>query len=178
MKRKVILYISQSLDGFIVDNKGSVDWIIGNNKNYISDYGYENFIKNIDTVVLGANTYKQIKNELSPDKWVYENLQSYVFTNEKIKDIENIKYVNMNIEKLINKLKQEKGKDIWICGGANLVNQCVKANLIDEYQITTVPIILGNGVRLFEENNKKINLEFKEIKEENGLIMGIYTKRL
>lgn len=177
MKRKVILYISQSLDGFIADNKGSVDWIIGNNKNYISDYGYENFIKNIDTVVLGSNTYKQIKNELSPDKWVYENLQSYVFTNEKIKDIENIKYVNMNIEKLINKLKQEKGKNIWICGGANLVNQCVKANLIDEYQITTVPIILGNGVRLFEENNKKINIEFKEIKEENGLIMGIYTKR-
>lgn len=83
MKRKVILYISQSLDGFIADNKGSVDWIIGNNKKYISDYGYENFIKNIDTVILGANTYKQIKNELSPNKWVYENLQSYVLTNEK-----------------------------------------------------------------------------------------------
>ena len=177
MERKVILYISQSLDGFIADNKGSVDWIIGNNKKYISDYGYENFIKNIDTVILGANTYKQIKNELSPDKWVYENLQSYVLTNEKIKDTENIKYVNMNIEELINKLKQEKGKDIWICGGANLVNQCVKENLIDEYQITTVPVILGNGIRLFEKNNKKINLEIKEIKEENGLIMGIYIKR-
>ena len=178
MERKVILYISQSLDGFIADNKGSVEWIIGNDKKYASDYGYEKFIEDIDTVILGANTYKQIKNELSPDKWVYENLQSYVLTNEKIKDTEAIKYVNMNIEKLINKLKQEKGKDIWICGGANLVNQCVKANLIDEYQITTVPIILGNGVRLFGENNKKINLEFKEIKEENGLIMGIYTKRL
>ena len=177
MERKVILYISQSLDGFIADNKGSVDWIIGNNEKYISDYGYENFIKNIDTVILGANTYKQIKNELSPDKWVYENLQSYVLTNEKIKDTENIKYVNMNIEELINKLKQENGKDIWICGGANLVNQCVKENLIDEYQITTVPVILGNGIRLFEKNNKKINLEFKEIKEENGLIMGIYIKR-
>ena len=83
----------------------------------------------------------------------------------------------MNIEELINKLKQEKEKDIWICGGANLVNQCVKENLIDEYQITTVPVILGNGIRLFEKNNKKINLEFKEIKEENGLIMGIYIKR-
>ena len=177
MERKVILYISQSLDGFIADSKGSVNWIVGNSNEYIGDYGYENFIKNIDTVILGANTYNQIKNELSPNKWAYENLQSYVLTDEKIKDTENIKYVNMNIEKLINKLKQEKGKDIWICGGANLVNQCVKANLIDEYQITTVPVILGNGVRLFEENNKKINLEFKEIKEENGLIMGIYTKR-
>lgn len=64
MERKVILYISQSLDGFIVDNKGSVEWIIGNNKEYASDYGYEKFIKNIDIVILGANTYKQIKNTL------------------------------------------------------------------------------------------------------------------
>ncbi len=58
-----------------------------------------------------------------------------------------------------------------------MVNQCIKENLIDEYQITTVPVILGNGIRLFEENNKKIRLELKEIKEENGLIMGIYAKR-
>ena len=64
MKRKVILYISQSLDGFIADSKGNVDWILGNNENYDSDYGYETFIKDIDTVILGANTYKQIKNEL------------------------------------------------------------------------------------------------------------------
>ena len=177
MKRKVILYISQSLDGFISDNKGSVDWILGNNKEYIGDYGYNNFIKNIGTVILGENTYKQIKNELSPDKWVYEDLQSYVLTNEKIKDTINIKYVNINIKELINRLQQEKGKNIWICGGANLVNQCIKENLIDEYQITTVPVILGNGIRLFEENNKKIRLELKEIKEENGLIMGIYAKR-
>ena len=112
MKRKVILYISQSLDGFIADSKGNVDWILGNNENYDSDYGYENFIKDVDTVILGANTYKQIKNELSPDKWVYENLQSYVLTNEIIEDTTNIKYVNMNIKELINRLQKEHGKNI------------------------------------------------------------------
>lgn len=83
----------------------------------------------------------------------------------------------MNIKELINKLQQEKGKNIWICGGSNLVNQCVKENLIDEYQITTVPVILGNGIRLFDENNKNIKLKLKDTKEENGLIMGIYEKR-
>ena len=177
MKRKVILYISQSLDGFIADSKGNVDWILGNNENYDSDYGYEIFIKDIDTVILGANTYKQVKNELSPDKWVYENLQSYVLTNERIEDTTNIKYVNMNIKELINRLQQENGKNIWICGGANLVNQCVTEDLIDEYQITTVPVILGNGIRLFEKNNKNIKIELKDTKEENGLILGIYSKR-
>lgn len=176
MKRKVILYISQSLDGFIADNNGGVEWILGNDKEYDGDYGYANFIKNIDTVILGANTYKQIKNELSPGQWVYEGLQSYVLTHEIVDDTAEIKHVNINIKELLNKLQQEKGKNIWICGGANLISQCIKENIIDEYQITTVPVILGDGIRLFEKNNKKIKLELKEIKEENGLITGIYRK--
>lgn len=177
MKRKVILYISQSLDGFIADNRGSVDWILGNDEKYSSDYGYNSFIKDIDTVILGYNTYIQIKNELSPNNWVYENLKSYVLTNEKIEDTKNIKYISIKIKELIDQLQQENGKNIWICGGANLISQCVKENLIDEYQITTVPVILGNGIRLFEENNKNIKLSLKEAKVENGLITGIYTKK-
>lgn len=177
MKRKVILYISQSLDGYIADQDGNVNWILGNDENYESDYGYETFIKDIDTVILGSKTYKQIKNDLSPDKWVYEDLQSYVLTSEQIEAAEKIKYVNTKVKDLIDKLRQEKGKNIWICGGANLANQCVKEDLIDEYQITTVPIILGTGIRLFEETNQQIQLVLKKVKEENGLITGIYTKR-
>lgn len=177
MKRKVILYISQSLDGYIADQDGNVNWILGNDENYESDYGYETFIKDIDTVILGSKTYKQIKNDLSPDKWVYEDLQSYVLTSEQIEAAEKIKHVNAKVKDLIDKLRQEKGKNIWICGGANLANQCVKEDLIDEYQITTVPIILGTGIRLFEETNQQIQLVLKKVKEENGLITGIYTKR-
>lgn len=176
MKRKVILYISQSLDGFIADSKGNVDWILGNDENYDSDYGYEAFINDIDTVILGATTYRQIINELSPDKWVYENLQSYVLTNENLEDTPNIKFVNTSVKRLINNLQKADGKNIWICGGASLINQCVKEDLIDEYQITTVPIILGNGIKLFTENDKRIKLKLKNTKEENGLILGIYTK--
>lgn len=58
-----------------------------------------------------------------------------------------------------------------------MVNQCIKEDVIDEYQITTVPVILGNRIRLFEENNKNIRLELKDTKEENGFIMSIYEKR-
>ena len=45
-ERKIILYISQSLDGFIADSNKSVDWIAGENQEHNGDYGYNHFIKN------------------------------------------------------------------------------------------------------------------------------------
>ncbi len=177
MNRKVILYISTSVDGFIADKLGSVNWINGQEENYESDYGYNNFIKNIDTVILGYNTYKQVVEELSPNEWVYNGLQSYVFTEKNMKDAEDIKFVNEDITTFIKKMKNTKGKNIWICGGANIANQLVKANLIDEYHITTIPVILGSGIRLFQKDNVYIRLKLEESKEENGIITNIYSKR-
>lgn len=175
--RKVILYISTSIDGFIADKVGSVDWINGQDENDESDYGYNNFIKNIDTVILGHNTYRQIVEELSPKDWIYKELNSYVFTKKNLSDKENIKFINEDIISFIKKLKKQEGKDIWICGGANIVNQLVKENIIDEYHITIIPIIVGNGIRLFIENDINIKLRLKESKVENGIITNIYVKR-
>lgn len=135
------------------------------------------FLKLQTLLFQGTITYKQIINELSPDKWVYEDLQSYVLTSKNLKNTSNIKFVNTSIKQLLNRLQIADGKNIWICGGASLVNQCIKENLIDEYQITTVPVILGSGIRLFEDNNKTINLKLKDLKEENSLTLGIYAKR-
>lgn len=177
MGRKVILYISISVDGFISDKLGGVSWINGQNESYESDYGYENFIKNIDTVILGYNTYRQVSEELSPKEWTYKDLKSYVFTKKNIKNTEDIKFVSEDITSFIKQLKNKNGKDIWICGGANIVNQLVKSNLIDEYHITTIPVILGSGIRLFQDDNINIKLKLKESKVENGIITNIYSKR-
>lgn len=177
MNRKVILYISTSVDGYIADTKGSVFWINGQDENYESDYGYNDFIKSVDTVIMGYNTYKQITEELSPNEWVYQGLQSYVFTEKTVDDTGDIKFVNEDITLFIDKLKKEDGKNIWICGGSNLLNQLVKEDLIDEYHITTIPIILGSGIRLFQENNVVTKLRLQESTEENGIITNIYLKR-
>ncbi len=175
--RKVILYICTSVDGFIADKVGNVDWIKGQDENYESDYGYEDFIKNIDTVILGYNTYKKITEELSPNEWVYKDLQSYVFTEKNIKDTEDIIFVNEDLTSFVKELKNKNEKDIWICGGAQIVNQLVRQDIIDEYHITTIPIILGQGIRLFQESNANIKLKLEEINEENGIITSIYSKR-
>ena len=74
--RRTVLYMAVSLDGFIADENGGIDWL---NK-YDGGEMYEEFLRTVDTVVMGRRTYNQIINELSPDKWVYEGLKSYVAT--------------------------------------------------------------------------------------------------
>ena len=64
--RKVSLFIAMSLDGYIADNKGGVDWLEGQGDNNENMDSYSEFVKNIDTVVMGWNTYYQVATELSP----------------------------------------------------------------------------------------------------------------
>jgi dihydrofolate reductase len=67
--RKVILFIAMSLDGYIADCEGKVDWLegLGNEEEMIDTYS--EFVTQVDTVVMGFNTYHQIVTELSPDEW-------------------------------------------------------------------------------------------------------------
>lgn len=66
--RKVILFIAASLDGYIADNNGRVDWIVGQSSSEENIDTYSIFIKDVDTVVMGWNTYYQIITELSPSE--------------------------------------------------------------------------------------------------------------
>ena len=147
--RKIILYIAMSLDGYIADKFGGVSWLGGDGSDSKNPGSYEEFMETIDTVILGYNTYHQIITELSPDIWVYNNKMSYVITHKHFEDKDNIRFTD-DLENLILKLKQEKGKDIWICGGAKIVHQLIFLNLIDEFYFTIIPTILGEGIRLFE----------------------------
>lgn len=76
--RKIILYIAMSLDGKIADENGNVNWLVGDDIHDTSST-YDNFIQNIDTVIMGYNTYHQVVTELSPDTWVYKELKTFVF---------------------------------------------------------------------------------------------------
>ena len=123
------------------------------------------------------NTYEQIVNELSKDKWVYEDFMSYVITHRKMEDKACIKFVDDDVCSLIKELKMKSGKDIWICGGANIVSQLMKEDLIDRYHISVIPTILGDGIRLFEKNKNEIKLKLIETKTYNGIVDLIYELR-
>ena len=76
--KKVVLYIAMSLDGYICDEEGQVDWLSGHGDDD-SEGSYENFIQNVDTVIMGRTTYQQVTSVLSPDTWPYDGIAELIY---------------------------------------------------------------------------------------------------
>ncbi|WP_417084788.1 dihydrofolate reductase family protein [Evtepia gabavorous] len=175
--RKVSLFIAMSLDGYIADSKGGVDWLNGHGNYDENTDTYSEFAKTIDTILMGWNTYHQIVTELSPMEWVYNEFTTYVITHNEHTSSEKIRFVDINPVDLVKRLKEQNGKDIWVCGGANLVQQLVNEDLIDYYYITVIPTLLGSGIRLFENGKYEIKLRLLDTQSYNGMTDLIYTRR-
>ena len=82
--RDVILFIAMSLDGYIADKDGGVGWLSGQSVQGETKDVYSDFIKDVDTVIMGWNTYHQVVTELSPEELVYKGLQSYIITHMEV----------------------------------------------------------------------------------------------
>ena len=121
--KKISLFIAMSLDGYIADSKGSVEWLTGQGNDEDNIDSYSEFVKDIDTVVMGWYTYHQIVTELSPNEWVYNDFTTYVVTHNQKTSSDKINFTNESSVDLVKKLREESGKDIWICGGATLIQQ-------------------------------------------------------
>lgn len=175
--RKIVLFIAMSLDGYIADSEGGVQWLEGQGDDSENIDAYSEFIKDIDTILMGRNTYNQLVTELSPNEWIYGDFLTYVFTHKQTASAKNICFTEESPVDLVKKLKNQEGKNIWLCGGANLVNQLQRAGLIDIYYISVIPTLLGKGIRLMEELEKEQKLCLKRTENYNGIVELIYEKR-
>lgn len=175
--RKIVLFIAMSLDGYIAEVNGDVDWLVGDNSQPDHPGSYPQFYESIDTVLLGYTTYHQIVNELFPKKWIYEDKKSYIFTHKKLPSTSNIIFTDTIPSQLIHTLKQQQGRDIWVCGGAILANQLIQENLIDRYHISIIPTILGKGISLFHTCDHIKNLTLLSTRHYNGIVDLVYEKR-
>lgn len=174
--RRIALFIAMSLDGYIADSNGSVAWLEsqGNDDDFDA---YSEFIKSVDTVLMGWNTYHQIVTELSPEEWVYENLVTYVFTHKRYISSNQIRFTSESPTDVVRALKSQAGKDIWACGGANLVQQLMDEDLIDYFHITVIPTLLGSGIRLFGKTAHEVKLRLLGTRSYNGMTDLVYTRR-
>ena len=92
--KKITLFIAMSLDGYIADRNGSVNWLTGQGSEEENMDSYSEFVKEIDTVIMGWNTYYQIITELSPDEWVYRDFTTYVVTHNPPPSSDEIHFIN------------------------------------------------------------------------------------
>ena len=175
--RKVILYIAMSLDGYIADRKGNVNWLAGQDDagEQIDTYGA--FINEVDTVVMGWNTYRQITTELSPEEWPYQGLTTYVITHRRQPSSADIRFVQEEPCSLVRRLREEQGRAIWICGGSRIIQPLVQEDLLDVYHISVIPTILSAGLPLFAEISQKIKLKLRGTQVYNGIVESVYVRR-
>jgi len=159
MSGKIIMNLAISIDGYIADESGGFDWIVGQGDTSIDTAErseFEEFLTGIDIVVMGKNCYDQGFAKEYPTKTVY------VATSEEKED---------------EGKEKDNGKNIFLFGGGGLVDHFVKANAIDEYIVGIIPTILGKGRPLFLGNNPMIQLHLDKYTVSDGVAVFHYSKR-
>ncbi|AIY05426.1 riboflavin biosynthesis protein RibD [Planococcus sp. PAMC 21323] len=176
--RKLILNLAISLDGFISDEYGGFDWIVGHgdSKNDTKDvFDFAEFMDSIDTIIMGSKAYEDV---VLTNLDTYEDKKILVATTRELEKRDNVEFIQGDVCKVVLALKELKGKDMWLYGGGILAEPFVKADLVDEYIIGIIPTILGSGRTLFKGNNKKVDLHLDRATVVDGIGMLIYSRRL
>lgn len=163
-KRKLILYIAMSLDGYIATEDDSLEWLFKVEGE--GDNGYNEFYKTIDTILIGRRTYDWIMDKEKGD-FPYKNKNCYVFSKSISGKNENVEFINDEIVEFTNKIKESKGGNIWIVGGGNLLYSFIKEKLVDEFIINIAPTLIGSGIPLFKQINFEFELKLKGIRRFN-----------
>jgi dihydrofolate reductase len=174
MARKVILYIATSLDGYIAKQDDNLDFLSLVEQEG-EDYGYADFEKTVDTVILGRRTYEIAASMAG--HFPHSDKNAYIITRKPRPDTDSVKFYSGDLKALIHKLKSENGKDIFCDGGAGIVNELLKNDLIDEFIISIIPALLGDGIKLFQEGRPELKLELVSTKQfEKGLAQLHYKR--
>ena len=168
--RKVILGLAVSLDGFIEGPKGEYDWCFTD-----QDYGLSEFFKRVDTAFVGRKTYEMTLAVGDNGTSGFPKLKEYIFSTTLDKVKEGATLIKGNIKAEVEKIKKEKGKDIWLFGGAGLTTSLLNLGLVDELSLAVHPILLGGGRLLFNNLKDRINLTLDDIKTySTGLVSLTY----
>src|SRR5690606_14521256 len=179
MKRRILLDLAVTLDGFIEGKNGEVDWCITD-----SDMGLIDFLNQIDTILYGRKRY-DLWGEFTPETeltdtekemWgLYHSKEKYVFSRTKKGANNKAIFINDNILEEVNKLKNKSGKDMWLYGGASLITTFMDLGLIDEFRLSVHPVILGEGKPLFIDIKQRLNLKMDNTRTfSSGVVQLIY----
>ena len=141
-----------------------------------ANFGYAEFYDSVGSLIMGRATYDQV---LDFGAWPYPGKPTYVFTsNPPGGDHPDVEFVSGNPKAFVEGLGVRSEQDIWLVGGGKLIASFREQGLIDQYIITMIPVLLGEGVLLFAGGQPGETLRLEEIKRfENGLVQLSYSTR-
>ncbi|WP_179396103.1 dihydrofolate reductase family protein [Lacticaseibacillus absianus] len=171
-ERNVILYLSESLDGFIAERDGSTSFLSKLNSS-AADAAYQDFYQSIDTVLMGRKTYQRALQKAGV--YPYQDKESYVFSTTMHDTDDPTTVVAGNIPNFVRQLKAKPGKDIWLVGGADIFTDLLKEDLIDTLIITIAPVLLGDGISLVASNLTDVPLQLTDATQHDQFVTLTYA---
>lgn len=175
--RKLSLFIATSLDGYIAKPNDDLSFLKTVEKEG-EDYGYADFTATIDTIILGRKTYDYVLREIGSSHYDNGQRDVYVITRTEKPRAGKTTFYTGNLAELIQRLKSESGKNIYCDGGAEIINELLQNDLIDEFIISIIPVLVGNGTRLFKDGRPEQQLELLATKTfDSGLTQLHYRRK-
>lgn len=174
--RKLSLFIATSLDGYIAKPNDDLSFLKLVEKEG-EDYGYAKFTDTIDTIILGRKTYDYVLKEIGSSHYDNGKRNVFVITRTEKPSIGKTTFYTGNLTELVQRLKSQNGKNIYCDGGAEIVNELLKSDLIDEFIISIVPVLVGNGIRLFKDGRPEQNIELINSKTFDTGLTQLHYKR-
>lgn len=167
--RKLVLFMHVSLDGYATDSKGELGWVPYDEE--FQKYS-EEIVAEVGSPVYGRVTYELMESYWAPmlgnpnasrhsmehARWVHDVKKIVISRTLDKAEWNNTMLIKDNIAEEINALKEQPGKDLVIFGSPGLAKTLLQLGLIDEFQLTISPIILGGGKSIFDGGGEKIKL--------------------
>ena len=162
---EVSLFIATSLDGFIADSEGGVDWLFTD-----QDYGYAAFFATVGALVMGRRTYEQV---LGFGDWPYGATPAIVLTRNPADaaDVPSVSFASGQPDDILQGITVAEAKKIWLVGGSEVATAFARAGLIDEVVLSIHPTLLGDGVPLFTGRRPRQDFALADCRSyETGLV--------
>ncbi|MCC3159210.1 dihydrofolate reductase family protein [Hymenobacter sp. 15J16-1T3B] len=146
--REIVLYIAATLDGYIAEEDGGVQFLQPYEEAGL-DYGYQEFLKSLSAVVMGSKTYEQLLSFNLPE-WPYKGLPVYVCTRRELPTTVDpqVWLWPDSVEALVQQLPAGR---TWLVGGAQLIDSFNALGLIDRLMLAVMPVFLGRGIKLLNQ---------------------------
>ncbi|QDH81153.1 dihydrofolate reductase [Echinicola soli] len=175
--RKLSLFIATSLDGFISGPNEDLSFLTSVEKEG-EDYGYAGFMATVDTVIVGRKTYDYVLRTIGPGHYDNGDREVHVITRKARPNQGKVTFHSGGPAELVKKLKSGDGKNIYCDGGAEIIDELLNSDLVDEMTISVVPVLLGEGTRLFKEGRPEQKLELVAAKTfDTGLVQLVYKRK-